>query len=61
MPRPGSHKYDVKRAHVRKRLEDEGTATDSGAGEQANRELQREEGRRPQKATDRAQGPKGER
>jgi hypothetical protein len=61
MPRPGSHKYDIKRAKIRKRMEDEGTANDAGAGEAANKELQRERGLRPRKASDRAAGPKGER
>lgn len=61
MPRPGSHKYDIERARTRRRIEDEGVATDAGAGEQANRELQRDEHRRPRKAGERAEGPKGER
>ncbi|HEX2313669.1 MAG TPA: hypothetical protein VHJ17_08055 [Thermomonospora sp.] len=61
MPRPGSHKYDIKRAKTRKRMEDEGVASDRRAGEQANRELQRDERMRPRKATERAEGPKGER
>lgn len=61
MPRPGSHKYDVKRAQERKRLEDEGIASDSAANDRANKKLQDDEGDRPRKATDRADGPKGER
>lgn len=61
MPRPGSHKYDIKRARVRKRLEDEGAAPDAAADERANRELQRDAGQQPQRASDRAAGPKAER
>lgn len=61
MPRPGSHQYDIERTKVRKRLEDEGVAADQDAGKLANRELQEDEEHRPQKASDRAEGPKGER
>lgn len=61
MPRPGSHKYDIKRTKERKRMEDEGIASDSAAGERANRELQRDENKRPRRAGERAEGPKGER
>jgi hypothetical protein len=60
MPRPGSHKYDTKRAQTRKRLEDEGTASDKAAGDRARREL-REQGMEPRKTGERAEGPKGER
>ena len=61
MPRPGSHKYDIKRAKIRKRMEDEGVASDAEADERANEELQRDEHYRPRRASDRAAGPKGER
>ncbi|MGP4028857.1 hypothetical protein [Actinomadura sp. 3N407] len=61
MPRPGSHKYDIKRAKTRKRMEDEGFASDSEAGERANDELQMDENRRPRRASERGEGPKGER
>ncbi len=60
MPRPGSHKYDTERARTRKRLENEGVASDKAADERAKEEL-RERGMRPAKATERAEGPKGER
>ncbi|NEE01462.1 hypothetical protein [Phytoactinopolyspora halotolerans] len=61
MPRPGSHQYDVKRARLRKELEDEGVAADQDADEEANRRLQEDEDLRPVQRTDRAEGPKGER
>lgn len=61
MPRPGSHKYDIKRAKTRKRMEDEGTASDAEAGRRANDELRLDAGRRPRRATARGEGPKGER
>lgn len=61
MPRPGSHKYDIKRAKTRKRMEDEGSAADQEAGEKANDELQLDESRRPRRASERGEGPKGER
>lgn len=61
MPRPGSHQYDVKRARLRKQLEDEGKATDQDADREANRHLQEDEGLEPLRRTDRAKGPKGER
>jgi hypothetical protein len=42
MPRPGSHKYDIKRRKLRKELENQGIARDAAAGERANTELQRD-------------------
>lgn len=61
MPRPGSNAYDVKRARLRKRFEDEGTATDEHANERANQVLQEDEQNRPELRTERGLGPKGER
>ncbi|NVI92947.1 hypothetical protein [Actinomadura sp. BRA 177] len=61
MPRPGSHKYDTERARTRKRLQDEGVASGQEADERANAELQLDENRRPRRATERGEGPKGER
>ncbi|GAA3736411.1 hypothetical protein HDA32_001371 [Spinactinospora alkalitolerans] len=61
MPRPGSHKYDIQRAHERKRLEDEGIANDQGANEEANRELQGEPDHEPVRRTERGRGPEGDR
>jgi hypothetical protein len=59
MPRPGSHKYDIKRAKIRKRIEDQGVAADAEADRLANKELQKRPTRRPRRATGRAAGPKG--
>ncbi|MFP3966381.1 hypothetical protein SMC26_29010 [Actinomadura fulvescens] len=61
MPRPGSHKYDIERARTRKRLENEGVATDREAGRLANEQLEQDEHNRPRKVGERADGPKGER
>lgn len=61
MPRPGSHKYDIKRAKIRKRLEDDGVAADADADVQANRELQQDPDKQPRQAGERGEGPKGER
>lgn len=61
MPRPGSHKYDIKRARIRKQLEDEGIASDQDADEEANRRLQQDEEHRPRATGERARGPEGER
>ncbi len=64
MPTPGSHHYDVARAHRRKHHEDSGVP-DQAANEAANADLRRQgEGSRgvdPEKRTERAYGPKGER
>jgi hypothetical protein len=61
MPRPGSHKYDIKRRKLRKELEDQGVASDAEATEQANAELQRNRRNRTQSRTARRLTPKGER
>ncbi|MDA8369094.1 MAG: hypothetical protein M0026_04420 [Nocardiopsaceae bacterium] len=61
MPRPGSHKYDIQRAHKRKALEDAGIANDQGADERANRELQEHDEHKPIRQTERGRGPKSER
>lgn len=67
MPRPGSHKYDTKRAHLRKHYETDRGINDQHADEAANETLQeREEDRpeeqwRPRLASERGLGPKGER
>ncbi|GAA5059356.1 hypothetical protein HNP84_008656 [Thermocatellispora tengchongensis] len=60
MPRPGSHQYEVQRRRLRKQLEDEGLG-DKEATQRANEILRQDETQRPQKRTDRAEGPKGER
>jgi len=60
MPEPGSHKYDVQRARLRDRLEDEGTP-DAAADAEANRRLRGPvPGPSPSMATERAGGPRGE-
>lgn len=60
MPRPGSRKYGIKRARIRKRLAAEGVAADAAAYERARTGLQREPRPRPQRVTERGQGPQGE-
>lgn len=60
MPRPGSHKYDSKRAHLRKRFEKEGV-NDRHAQRRANEELQEDPQKQPEANDERAAGPKGER
>jgi hypothetical protein len=60
MPRPGSHKYDIKRRKLRKELEDKAIATDGTASEQANRELQDDPPRTlPRSRNGRILSPKG--
>lgn len=59
-PRPGSHKYDIQRARLRDRLDDEGIA-DKRADEAANKILQEERGQRGVLRSERGLGPKGER
>ncbi|BCB79909.1 hypothetical protein GCM10022251_08980 [Phytohabitans flavus] len=59
-PRPGSHKYDIKRARYRDRIDNRGTP-DKRADEAANRVLQRDQGLRGQLRSERGLGPKGER
>lgn len=61
MPRPGSHKYDTKRARLRKHLENEGEATGKQAGQEANRRLQQDPDKQGRVRTERGLGPKGER
>nr|MDT0657695.1 phosphatidylethanolamine-binding protein [Micromonospora sp. DSM 115978] len=57
-PRPGSNAYDVKRARLRKQLENSGRASDKGANEAANRILQEEHGQRGILRGERGRGPK---
>ena len=61
MPTPGSHRYDVQRARLRDRLDDEGLP-DQRADEAANR-IMRGDNPSPSPALqgERAQGPLGER
>jgi hypothetical protein len=60
MPRPGSHKYDIKRRRLRKELEDGGIAPDAKASEQANKELQDDPPRTlPRSRNGRILSPKG--
>ncbi|TDD69151.1 hypothetical protein E1262_13780 [Jiangella aurantiaca] len=61
MPRPGTHRYDIKRTRLRKELEDDGVAADHEADEEANRRLQSDPRMRPDEPSGRALGPKGER
>lgn len=60
-PRPGSHKYDIKRARLRKAIEDSGRAADQEANAVANEILQEERGQPGVLRGDRGLGPKGER
>ncbi|NYI03633.1 hypothetical protein [Allostreptomyces psammosilenae] len=61
MPEPGSKKYDVRRARLRKEAEDSGVP-DQHADAEANRELQQDpEWRTSGPRTERGLGPKGER
>ena len=60
-PRPGSHKYDVKRARLRKAVEDSGRAADQEANAVANQILQEDRGQRGVLRGERGLGPKGER
>lgn len=60
MPKPGSHKYDTERAHLRKRLEQEGI-NDKEADRRANEILQQDPQKEPEAPDDRAAGPKGDR
>jgi hypothetical protein len=60
-PRPGSHAYDVKRARLRKLIEDSGRAADQEANAVANQILQEDRGQRGVLRGDRGLGPKGER
>jgi hypothetical protein len=60
-PRPGSHKYDVKRARLRKMIEDSGRAADQEANTVANQILQERRGQRGFVRGERGLGPKGER
>lgn len=60
-PRPGSNAYDIKRARLRKLIENSGRAADQEANMAANRVLQEDRGQRGVLRTDRGRGPKGER
>lgn len=61
MPTPGSHAYDVKRARLRKEIDNEGTP-DKNATIAANEELQSDgPSEHAAAGDDRALGPKGER
>jgi hypothetical protein len=60
-PRPGSHAYDIKRARLRKLIEDSGRAADQEANAVANEILQEERGQQGVLRGDRGLGPKGER
>ncbi|GAA4892743.1 hypothetical protein ACFPM3_17075 [Streptomyces coeruleoprunus] len=61
MPEPGSKKYDIHRARMRKNAEDRGLS-DQQANEEANAELQNERQWRSRgPRTERGRGPKGER
>jgi hypothetical protein len=60
-PRPGSHHYDVKRARLRKLIENSGRAADQEANTVANQILQEDRGQRGVLRGDRGLGPKGER
>jgi hypothetical protein len=60
-PRPGSHHSDVKRARLRKLIENSGRAADQEANTVANQILQEDRGQRGVLRGDRGLGPKGER
>lgn len=60
-PRPGSNAYDVKRARLRKLIENSGRAVDQGANRAATRILQEDRGQRGVLRGERGRGPKGER
>ncbi|GAB3807295.1 phosphatidylethanolamine-binding protein [Micromonospora zhanjiangensis] len=59
-PRPGSNKYDIERARLRKGIENSGRASDKEANEVANRILRQEHGPGFVRG-ERGLGPKGER
>jgi hypothetical protein len=60
-PRPGSHAYDVKRARLRKHIENSGIARDDEANDIANQVLQEDYDREGILRSERGLGPKGER
>ncbi|SHF02637.1 YbhB/YbcL family Raf kinase inhibitor-like protein [Streptoalloteichus hindustanus] len=60
MPDPGSHKYDIQRARLRARYDDQGVP-DQNADRAANEELQREHPPRRVGSPERAAGPLGTR
>lgn len=60
-PRPGSKKYDIKRARLRKIVEDSGRAADQEANDVANQILQEDRGWTGILRSERGLGPKGER
>ncbi|HEX6970032.1 MAG TPA: phosphatidylethanolamine-binding protein [Micromonosporaceae bacterium] len=60
-PRPGSKKYDIKRARLRKIVEDSGRAADQEANDVANEILQENRDRTGVLRSERGRGPKGER
>jgi hypothetical protein len=59
-PRAGSHGYDIQRARLRKRLDNEGIP-DQHADKLANEILQEEQGKRGFLRGERGLGPEGER
>lgn len=59
-PRPGSQAYDIQRARLRNRLDDE-SVPDEGADERANEILQKSRGQTGILRSKRGLGPKGER
>jgi hypothetical protein len=60
-PRPGSNAYDIKRARLRKAVENSGRAADKEANAVANRILQERNGQQGFVRGERGLGPKGER
>lgn len=60
-PRPGSNAYDIKRARLRKLIENSGRAAGQGANAAANRLLREDRGQRGVLRSERGRGPKGER
>ncbi|MEV1289396.1 phosphatidylethanolamine-binding protein [Micromonospora sp. NPDC049679] len=59
--RPGSNAYDIKRARLRRSLENAGQAVDDDANDVANEILQEERGHEGVVRGERGLGPKGER
>lgn len=59
--RPGSKRYDTKRARLRNALENSGQAVDGDADAVANQILRERQGRQGIVRSERGLGPKGER